>query len=248
MNYYARALLNRIAAFARPKPTYVPVTVEEVLSKVQSRDVVERFNDFYYTSGTQGNLTWRGSPMIKNPCDLWVMVEALQDLRPAIILETGTHHGASAIFFSDMARLLSVNCKVITIDVNPKWKEDPAKHGITSLVGFSTDTAIVEKAHTEVERALHANPGHVMVLLDSDHSEANVSRELLYYAPLVTKGSLLVVEDTNVNGHPSFPAHGPGPFEAVEKFLATSNDFEVDLSCQRFLVTFNPRGWLRRKT
>jgi cephalosporin hydroxylase len=66
------------------------------------------------------------------------------------------------------------------------------------------------------------------------------------YSRFVTPGSYLVVEDTNVNGHPSFPAHGPGPWEAVQEFLASTDAFEVDRNCERFLLTFNPGGWLRR--
>jgi cephalosporin hydroxylase len=54
------------------------------------------------------------------------------------------------------------------------------------------------------------------------------------------------VEDTNVNGHPVLPDHGPGPMEAVEEFLATTDDFEVDRSRENRLLTFNPSGYLRR--
>ena len=87
-----------------------------------------------------------------------------------------------------------------------------------------------------------------MVVLDSDHSQENVLRELEVYAPLVTPGQYLVVEDTNVNGHPVLPEHGPGPYEAVQQFLAGTSDFEFDPQCERFLFTQNPGGWLRRRS
>jgi cephalosporin hydroxylase len=50
---------------------------------------------------------------------------------------------------------------------------------------------------------------------------------------------------TNINGHPSAPEFGPGPMEAVDKFLRNNADFVVDESCERFLLTLHPRGYLR---
>ena len=85
-----------------------------------------------------------------------------------------------------------------------------------------------------------------MVVLDSDHSKDNVLEELRLYSPLVTIGDYLVVEDTNINGHPVFISHGAGPFEAVQHFLSSTSSFESDRTCERFLMTFNPGGWLKR--
>ena len=66
------------------------------------------------------------------------------------------------------------------------------------------------------------------------------------YADAVTPGSYVIVEDTNVNDHPVYASHGPGPWEAVEWFLARRSDFAVDASMHRHHLTFNPRGYLKR--
>jgi cephalosporin hydroxylase len=86
----------------------------------------------------------------------------------------------------------------------------------------------------------------VLVVLDSDHRRDHVLAELYAYAPLVTPGSYLVVEDTNVNGHPVYEEFGPGPMEAVEDFLKDRDDFAADPTREKLLFTFNPRGWLRK--
>jgi cephalosporin hydroxylase len=86
-----------------------------------------------------------------------------------------------------------------------------------------------------------------MVVLDSDHSAAHVLAELRAYAPLVTPGCYLIVEDGNVNGHPVEPSFGPGPWEATKQFLAESNVFDVDREREKYLLTFNPTGYLRRR-
>jgi hypothetical protein len=85
-----------------------------------------------------------------------------------------------------------------------------------------------------------------MVLLDDDHTRDHVLEELRAYQRFVTPGSYLIVEDTNINNHPVFPEFGPGPMEAVETFLRESNEFAVDRSREKFFLSFNPGGFLRK--
>jgi hypothetical protein len=61
-------------------------------------------------------------------------------------------------------------------------------------------------------------------------------------------GQYLVVEDTNINGHPALPGFGPGPMEATDGFLVRHPEFKRDLSRERLMLTQNPGGYLRRAT
>jgi cephalosporin hydroxylase len=246
MNHILRMRIARIARFFRPSPTKIPLSVANILGDGLARSVVDQFHRLYYESGVAGSLQWRGIEMLKNPCDLWMLLELLQKIRPTVLVETGTHCGGSALYFAEMTKLLGHPCSVITVDINPKISFSPQQHGIVSIVGYSTAPGVVAAVNKTVRELVERTPGPVMVTLDSDHSEENVFHELELYSPLVTPNSYLVVEDTNVNGHPAGGDHGPGPWEAVQKFLANCKHFEPDLSCERHLLTFFPNGWLKR--
>ena len=83
------------------------------------------------------------------------------------------------------------------------------------------------------------------MILDSDHAKAHVLRELEALTPLLRKGDYLVVEDTCVNGHPVRPQFGPGPYEAVEEFMARrAGEYVHDVAREsKFGFTAAPRGY-----
>jgi cephalosporin hydroxylase len=130
--------------------------------------------------------------------------------------------------------------EVITIDLQ-ELEGRPAHPRIKYLTGSSVSPEMVG----EVKEAIKGD-GPVMVILDSDHRAEYVLEELHIYSEIVTAGSYLIVEDTNVNGHPVFETHGPGPMEAVEKFLLQSEEFTACRELEKFFITFNPKGYLKR--
>lgn len=204
--------------------------------------VAKRFHRAYYNAGpsTWETTRWFGQRMLKNPMDLWTYQELIHRLSPDLIVETGTFEGGSAYYFAMLMDLIG-HGEIVTIDIEPRPGR-PEHPRITYLTGSSTASAILE-----IVAARCRDQQTVMVILDSDHTEAHVRTELEKYWRFVTPGSYLVVEDTNVNGHPVAPEYGPGPMEAVETFLATSEEFDVDTTMERHLLTFNPNGWLRRR-
>ena len=107
--------------------------------------------------------------------------------------------------------------------------------------GSSTSDAVLRAVRGFV---FHANS--VVVILDSAHDKDHVLEELRSYSSFVTVGNYLIAEDTNINGHPVLPNYGPGPMEAVEEFLLLNKDFVVDETREKYLLTFNRRGYLKR--
>lgn len=204
------------------------------------RTVREDFHRVYYANNVKGG-TWLGVPVWKCPLDLWIYQEIVWELIPDLIIETGSAYGGSALYLATVADLLQLPTKIVSIDINPL--PVPVDHPrITWITGSSTEPETVAKV-----RGLAAGLQRVMVILDSDHSEDHVLQELELYGPLVTLGRHLIVEDTNVNGHPVYPEHGPGPWEAVGAFLARHDgEFAIDVRRERFLLSFNPGGYLVR--
>jgi Cephalosporin hydroxylase len=118
-------------------------------------------------------------------------------------VETGTAHGGSALCLATLCEATG-HGEVVSVDIG-EWPDRPRHPRLTYLTASSTDPAAVERV---AQRARGART--VLVVLDSDHRRDHILAELYAYAPLVTPGSYLVVEDTNVNGHPVYEEFGPG--------------------------------------
>ncbi|MEJ7786584.1 MAG: CmcI family methyltransferase, partial [Solirubrobacteraceae bacterium] len=87
-----------------------------------------------------------------------------------------------------------------------------------------------------------------MVLQDSNHSVEHVSRELELYSPLVAPGGYLIVNDTNINGHPVEEDIGPGPLEAVQGFLASQPEWGDRRQLRALPAYFRPEQVARSGT
>lgn len=207
--------------------------------------IEEAFHRLYYDDfkNTWETTTWMGVKILKNPMDLWTYQEIIFEKRPNLIVETGTAHGGSALYFAHLMDLIG-HGEVVTIDVAPaaqfpKRKMHPR---LTYLQGSSTDPKIA--GIVKQNAALHGLK--VMVILDAAHTKEHVLAELDIYHEIVTPGQYLVVEDTNLNGRPAESGYGPGPAEALEEWLSNHPEFVVDRSRERHHLTFNPGGFLLR--
>ena len=191
------------------------------------------------TCRTRGpEATWLGAQSLKNPLDLWVYQEIIVETRAELIVETGTYRGGSAFFLASICDLLGAG-EVVSIDVEPVRDDYPAHPRITYLGGrSSTDPDVVAEVRARAEGK------RTLVILDSDHSQAHVEAELAEYAGLVPVGGYVIVEDSNIGQIRKDLL--PGPLEAIETFLARTDAFEIDREREKFLITFNPSGYLRR--
>ncbi len=219
---------------------------ETFLKKCKNPDyvqnIVDQFHKLYYYSSAYGlgwkNNFWMGIPIQKNPMDLIVYQELLFKIKPDILIESGTKLGGSALFFATILDAIGKG-EVITIDIDhvdnlPQYKR------ITYLVGSSIDPDIIDFISPRIKDK------SVMVILDSNHSERHVLKELKIYSKFVSIDSFLIVEDTNCSGYPVFGIEGTGPLEAIQKFFEIDDNFVIDQFWEKNFFTFNPCGFLKR--
>ena len=197
-----------------------------------------RWRDNHYTMW----ISWLGYQITKTPGDLIMYQEIITRTRPDVVIECGTGYGGGTLFLATICDLVG-HGKVITVDPHNHEQDWPRpKHPLITYVdGSSADPGVFARV-----RELAGRPASALVILDSDHSRDHVLAELRLYRELVPVGCYMVVEDSFVNGHPVMPEHGPGPWEAVDAFLAETDDFTPDRGCERFMLTVAPRGFLLR--
>jgi cephalosporin hydroxylase len=209
--------------------------------------IVDAFHLLYYGPQDDGSQIWyetywMGFKIHKCPMDSWMYQEIFYELKPDVIIETGVASGGGVAYYASLCAMMGKG-EVVGIDIELTAE---AKHAaekfpaITLIEGSSVDPDIIAKVRDIVKGR------NAIVILDSDHKMEHVFREMQLYKEFVPLGGYMIIEDSNVNSHPIYPHYGPGPFEAIEAFMKTDNDFEIDKKCEKFLMTFNPNGYLLR--
>lgn len=178
-------------------------------------------------------------PAMKGIEDLHRYEAAVRNTKPDLIIQTGTAVGGSAMWFA-RDWITFTGPHVVTIDVDPEpidervWMNDR----ISVLIGSSVDPVIVDAA-----RQMASGYSRVMVILDSDHSAAHVSREIELYGPLVSPGCYLVVED-GIYDFAGPNEFNPGPFSAIKSTLLGDKNWRRDAAIEAAEKISNyPAGW-----
>lgn len=200
--------------------------------------VVSEFHRLYYDKELHKQATYLGVECHKCPLDLWIFQEIIHETKPTLIVELGVNRGGTTLWLAHLCETIGFG-RVLGVDMIPRLPR-PTHPRIQYFNGLTQDPKMVEAVRKE------ADGQRVMVIHDADHHAAVVTQDLENYGPMVSRGQYLIVEDTNVNGHPALPQWGPGPWEAVEDFLRRHKEFQRDASREKFMLTYNPSGYLRR--
>jgi cephalosporin hydroxylase len=204
---------------------YLHLPLKEVLAAMQNRIVYQS--------------TYFGVRTLKSPLDFWIYQEILFETKPDCIVEIGNFAGGSALALAHLCDCLGKG-NIIGVDVSHKRVPDMVrKHPrITLIEGDACASFSRVKARI-------SSSDRVLVIEDSAHTFENTLKVLQTYSPLVKAGGYFIVED-GICHHGLDLGPDPGPYEAVEAFLKSSRDFELDRSKEAFTITWNPKGYLKR--
>lgn len=216
----------------------------------QFREIIRQFHDLYYRYPFQTwwSTTWRGVHVLKAPTDMWIYQELICRLKPSIIIETGTYRGGSALFLRDMMRLSGIkDGLIISIDCNDHEIDDRVQrefYSSSSGMIFVHGDSVSKYTYDEVQylcikhtQLIEEDKKNIMVILDSDHQKEHVLAELMLYAPLVTKGMPLIVEDGS---------NHDGVKSAIEEWYPNQCQFKRDVLCEKYMLTFNRDGFFEK--
>jgi cephalosporin hydroxylase len=216
---------------------------------VNDQEIIDAFHLLWYErrrEQTWRNTTWLGHGLQQCPTDLWVYQELIHRVRPPVFVEVGIKAGGLTRYIASLFDLMygrdRSTGRVVGVDLRlGRARAAVGSHPrIVLIEGSSTDREIYERVRKE------CGGRGAMVLLDSDHTEAHVRAELDLYHELVPVGSYIIVNDTNIGGHPALDWMASSPWGAVHSFVDDHAEFEIDREPEKHMLTLCPEGYIRR--
>ncbi len=184
---------------------------------------------------------WMGVRAQKNPFDAWIYQEIIYEVKPDIILEIGSAEGGSTLYFANILDLMGKG-SIISIDID-RTKFHIKHNRIIELTGDSSSPEILESVRELCKDKI------VLIVHDGDHTKNHVLNDLNQYSDIVSKNSYFIVEDGIAdlfNARDGLGDYQDGALVAIEEFLKTNNKFVVDSERERYILTYNPKGFLKR--
>ncbi len=212
--------------------------------KSKKNKIAEKYHLWYYNTEVWKQTHFLGVTCWKSVSDMWNYQEILWDLKPDLIIEFGANEGGTTLFFHTIMKTIKSDFKIFSVDIDDS-KLDPRIRTL-SEVEFSKSSSTDEKILNRLKEITGKKQMRIFAILDSDHSKKHVLGEMRLLREILTKGDYMVVEDSNINGHPVYPKWGEGPMEAILEYQKTyPDDYVSDTKREgKFGFTFAPAGFL----
>lgn len=199
----------------------------------------------YHQRNLHFQMKYHNLDMQKIPNDLVVYSEIIYDIKPDIIIEIGSAGGGTCLWLCHQLDILKKG-KVISIDINQT--NNKAKHEkLIKIESNSTDKS------TENLISEHIKENNkVLIIHDGSHKKEDIKKDFENYSKYVSVGSYFIIEDGvmdvfNWKDHRT-SGHDCGLVAATELIKQYGDlNWEIDKSREKYIITNNPNGFLRRK-
>ena len=200
-------------------------------------------------------ITHRGCQVLKGGDDIILLQLLLWYLRPATVIELGTFTGGTAVWYSDIMRMMGIESQVYSLDITHSYIEDRVKEikpdNVTFLLG---DSNAIDKTFTK--DFLHDLP-HPWLIHEDAHT--NIYGIMEYFNQFMKTNDYFVVEDLSPikprkigvgRINTEFKVAGNYGLNVLKKFLS---DYEDDFAVDSFYTdlfgyngTWNWHGFIRK--
>lgn len=186
------------------------------------------------------NFEYNGLKSLKCPFDYLNYQMIIDEVKPDLIIEIGTHFGGNSLYLADLLQLRNRGV-LHTIDVN--------EYGDLSKLD----------SHPRIKRFLGGYENYdtnqimefenVLIIDDGSHQYRDVLNSLNKFNKFVTINSYFIVEDGVLSELGYKESYEGGPLRAIEEFLKENKKFIIDEKWINFFgknATFNPKGYLKK--
>jgi cephalosporin hydroxylase len=163
-------------------------------------------------------ITYKGVPCIKCPFDYVIYQMILNEIKPDLLIEIGTNHGGSALYMADIMNTIGKG-EIHTIDIDDRSYPEAKEH---SRISFFHDGW--ENYNLELTRKYET----ILVIEDASHEYKNTLLAIERFAPIVTSGSYLIIEDGIIDALGWTENYNGGPVKAINEFLPKHPEFQID--------------------
>jgi len=184
---------------------------------------------------------YRGIKLIKDPVDYLLYQMIINEVKPDLIIEIGTNHGACALYMADMLDLIGNGGVVHTIDI----MEYPMDNLVLNHPRIVRFLGGFENYNLENAKGFN----NILVIDDGSHLYGHVKSAMDKFKDIVSVNSYLIIEDGMLIHIGLEQQYDGGPLRAISEFLPNNTNFQIDRKWCDFFgknATFNPNGFLKK--
>jgi len=201
----------------------------------------------YHQRNLHFKMKYQGLDMQKIPTDLWIYSEIINEVKPRIIIEIGAAGGGTALWLCHQLDILGRG-RLISIDINHGGFKAEHKR-IIKITGASQDKKIIDTVKKYCDEITD-----ILLIHDGSHKKEDIKEDFKNYSDLIPVNSYFIIEDGVMDvfdwkDHRT-SGHDCGLVAAqeiaLESFSAGKPRFIIDKEKEKYIITNNPCGFLKR--